>query len=322
MSADLRDRIYEKIARGGPCRDGVGQTCMAWTPERGDRIARRLGVEPFIRSPDPDRFDPGREVSWSLTMGVAWICRRTPDAVRDAWDAFRGECWEWGRWENGRRELHRLEPLTLQRLRLMHAIDQAVGWTMSPVDGVAELARVLRAGEVTATGIDTDDQPVEIPVRDWRYLDIRTDDRTARAVMIAAGRDARIRYVDVQLDRKELIREFPKDEAAPSPNYTVPCSGSADRWIADARPARPLAVARTRSRRGRPPAIRWDIVRQEAKRLMIENGPFSPDDPKWNARARLEGHLIDFVRKTQRVDIGLTQVREKLRTWSENQQPD
>src|SRR5690606_629429 len=35
------------------------------------------------------QFDPFSEAWWTLPMVVKWITKRTPDAVRETWDAFR-----------------------------------------------------------------------------------------------------------------------------------------------------------------------------------------------------------------------------------------
>jgi hypothetical protein len=45
---------------------------------------------------------------------------------------------------------------------------------------------------------------------------------------------------------------------------------------------------------GRPPAVHWDTVKGEVFRLMDENSEFGPDDPTWNAQARLEEKIEEF----------------------------
>jgi hypothetical protein len=49
------------------------------------------------------------------------------------------------------------------------------------------------------------------------------------------------------------------------------------------------------SKRGRKPAINWDMVDAEVFRLMDYHGPFSRDDPTWNAQARLEKEITKFI---------------------------
>ena len=73
------------------------------TPEEAEVEAKRLGLGSFARDPNPDDFDPLAEVNWTLPMAVAWISFRTVDAVREAWAAYRENCWHWlwRRWQNG-----------------------------------------------------------------------------------------------------------------------------------------------------------------------------------------------------------------------------
>jgi hypothetical protein len=60
------------------------------------------------------------------------------------------------------------------------------------------------------------------------------------------------------------------------------------------------------ARRGRPPKYDWGAIEQTVRYLMDENGDFSPDDPDWNAQARLEEALND------KFGIEKSAVRERL----------
>jgi hypothetical protein len=65
------------------------------TPAEAEAEASRLGLPKLAKKPDPAEFDPMKEPSWTLIMALAWIMWRTPDAVRNHWDAYRVECEDW-----------------------------------------------------------------------------------------------------------------------------------------------------------------------------------------------------------------------------------
>ena len=46
---------------------------------------------------------------------------------------------------------------------------------------------------------------------------------------------------------------------------------------------------------GRPTAVDWDVVKNEAIRLLNYHGEFGSDSPNWNAQARLEEALVAGV---------------------------
>ena len=48
---------------------------------------------------------------------------------------------------------------------------------------------------------------------------------------------------------------------------------------------------------GRPPAVDWDLVNEEAIRLMDYHGEFGPDSPEWNAQAKGRGRAGDDARR-------------------------
>jgi hypothetical protein len=62
-------------------------------------LGKKNGQQPFVSKPDPARFDPTGEADWTLAMIAAWIIWRTPESVRDHWDAYLFECTEWRSFE-------------------------------------------------------------------------------------------------------------------------------------------------------------------------------------------------------------------------------
>jgi hypothetical protein len=67
-------------------------------------------------------------------------------------------------------------------------------------------------------------------------------------------------------------------------------------------------------KRGRPRKYNWEVIKAETFVLMDHHGDFSPDDPEWNAQARLEEKLANFCQ----VQYGCepdSLLREKLPAW-------
>jgi hypothetical protein len=65
------------------------------SPEEAEKEVERLGLEKLASEPDKSLFDPVGETWWTLHMAVAWIAWRTTDKVRQYWDKYRRECWDW-----------------------------------------------------------------------------------------------------------------------------------------------------------------------------------------------------------------------------------
>jgi hypothetical protein len=78
-----RDDLITKVQRG------------EMTPADAESEAKRLGLRSLASEPDPNDYDPMREPFWTLPMAVAWIAYRTQNAVRNWWDEYRKECWDW-----------------------------------------------------------------------------------------------------------------------------------------------------------------------------------------------------------------------------------
>ncbi|WP_375460036.1 hypothetical protein, partial [uncultured Enterovirga sp.] len=68
-------------------------------------------------------------------------------------------------------------------------------------------------------------------------------------------------------------------------------------------------------RRGAKPKVDWDQMRKRALELFSYHGAFRPDDPSWNAQARLETALIEYAAATQKVELGVSTVRERITLW-------
>src|ERR1700722_4247291 len=65
------------------------------SPEQAEAWAREKSQPPFASTPDAARWEPMTEPDWTLAMTAAWIMWRTPEAVRENWNAYRTECSAW-----------------------------------------------------------------------------------------------------------------------------------------------------------------------------------------------------------------------------------
>jgi hypothetical protein len=71
----------------------------------------------------------------------------------------------------------------------------------------------------------------------------------------------------------------------------------------------------TASRRGRPPKYHWDLIETKGRQLMDHHGDFDPNDPEWDAQARLEEALIKFCEDTWNDAPALSSLRSKIAEW-------
>ena len=186
-------------------------------PAQAEEWARENGQRPFASMPDENAFDPMAEPYWSLGMTAAWILWRTASSVRNYWNVYRTECWEWRAQEavysDGRRErgwkIDQREPVslfdTLNEATRKHPDPSMVA---SPTACRGELWLRLRAGELTATGIAHGrKERVVIPKHDWIDLDHfepDCDDPDA----IGVFPEDQPRYFNVQVPKAEVVARW------------------------------------------------------------------------------------------------------------------
>lgn len=155
-------------------------------PDDAEDEARRLGLRPLRDVPDPARFDPMTKPVWTLAMAISWISWRNVDAVRDAWDEYRGQCWEWRKHQTklpsggGRGPgvyqgwaLSPRYPATLNYLSTSEACDRVEGNApvLSVRDARAALWEALAGNQIVATAVEcTSGRPLQIPSEEWTYL--------------------------------------------------------------------------------------------------------------------------------------------------------
>jgi hypothetical protein len=167
MRKATRDDLITSVQRGET------------TPADAEAEANRLGLGPFESEPDPNSYEPFREPFWTLPMAVAWIAYRIPDAVRNWWEDYRKECWDWHfrEWRVGPdgpvHQGHFLEQrskATLVRLQMVDAMRDQAG-LMSIAEAIDALRLAIRSGHLEATGINEDTgRRVTIPALQWHDL--------------------------------------------------------------------------------------------------------------------------------------------------------
>jgi hypothetical protein len=208
MEFSVRDDIIDKVRRG------------EMTPAEADAEAARLGFKPFAVEPDPSKFDPFREGWWTLPMAVAWIAWRSPDKIRECWDPYRAECWEWRfkKWRVGDdgpvhagHFLEQRRPATLSWLLFVEKYeasrDLLPQGAISISEAKTELWSALGKNAFHATGISTDTgERVAIPDCAWRdLLDIEERGRDVLRVREASGVWSNRGYNDVALRRQNIM---------------------------------------------------------------------------------------------------------------------
>lgn len=168
---------------------GLAQDGLATAAEL-EAMASRFGLKPFAESPDAEKMHPLQLATWSLPMAVAWIAWRAPDSVREQWDEYRKDCWHWRgfhrrlpvdggqTWfEISGEELVNKAPASVGELSLFEAVSDADLTKVMSVKSAREaLWSKLEGGELTASATDPMGNIVEIPAREWPYLELAHKD--------------------------------------------------------------------------------------------------------------------------------------------------
>ena len=72
-------------------------------------------------------------------MSVAWIAYRTPDAVRNWWDDYRKECWDW--------HFREWRLVALGQRKVFRVRGRGLSWRQQPWP-ILRLAFVLQKAEM------------------------------------------------------------------------------------------------------------------------------------------------------------------------------
>lgn len=181
----IRSAIMLRELLIGLVMDGV------MTSAEAEKLGGQWRLRPFTSRPKERLFDVNKEPTWSLVMTLSWIVWRDPSKVREAWDDYRTECWEWfavhrrlpidgdKKWhEVYGAELRPLEPLSAMSLSILEAIDSDPDdrrKLVSVKTAREDLWRMLTEGRIAATGLNANNAIAQIPAHDWPYLELVGD---------------------------------------------------------------------------------------------------------------------------------------------------
>lgn len=198
-----REILLDKVRRG------------QLTPDEAEQQAAKQGFGPLANKPDPVAFDPDRMAWWSPPMAVAWIAWRTLESVREQCADYAEPytCWVSGSWNvpvNGGEdwavidgyELKTLGPPTVGRLLLLPATRDAA------MDAERQLLAALAAGRIVAIAKDAGGSPVDIPQREWPYLEL-FEDGQADVLHRRDPYEVKLAYSEIKLLRDEIKRAWP-----------------------------------------------------------------------------------------------------------------
>jgi hypothetical protein len=201
------------------------------SPDAADAEAARLGLEPLAGCPCPDDFDPMAEVFWTPPMAAAWIAHRSPDAVREAWDAYRVKCrdWHFREWRVGPdgpvfagHFLEQRKPATLSWLRMTEVFNACQGEQNElsmPVDtAIGALLCAIRTACFDATGIDVSTGQ-RMQISDDNWCDLTLSEEANHAV--AKAGQAEPRFTDLRVPAAAIRGLWPS-ELPPATRHELP----------------------------------------------------------------------------------------------------
>jgi len=171
------------------CLIGLVMDGIAGVSEADD-FARRWGLAPMETHPQGEKYDPKKQVVWTLPMTLSWMIWRNYHRVREAMDSYRTDCWVWtpinrrlplnggADWYEIRgSELQSLTPLSIFKIGLMEALSDPdyENVSLSAKAAREELWANLTQGALTAVGIDREGKVGKIPEHEWPYLSLEAD---------------------------------------------------------------------------------------------------------------------------------------------------
>jgi hypothetical protein len=230
----VRSAIMLRDLLIGLVMDGV------MTSTDAETFARRWRVRALSSRPRERLFDVNREPAWSLVMTISWIVWRSPRKVREAWDDYRTECWEWfgmsrrlpvdggTEWyEVHGEELRALEPLSVMSLGILEAVDADPDDQQKLVSvktAREDLWQRLADGHIGATGLNANNSIVQIPAHEWPYLEL-AGDLTGHDYVIQRSLSLKAVYSQLRFSRLAVQGTWPKqgeaDEAEPDPTDSL-----------------------------------------------------------------------------------------------------
>jgi hypothetical protein len=192
------------------------------TPEEAEIEAQHLGVGPLATKPNPIDFEPAQMPYWSLPMALAWIAWRNIEQVREHCAEYRENWLSWfqGSWNvptDDGKEFRRIDGYELRSSRRSTVLRLARSESylsstetlpstcqMTIAKAEKELLFALAAGHLVAIAKDSAGKVVDIPQREWPYLELFEEQECD--VLKHDALDAIPAFTEVKLGRKDLQR--------------------------------------------------------------------------------------------------------------------
>jgi hypothetical protein len=205
---DARDILIDRVRRG------------TLSPDEAETEAAKQGFGPIATVPDPVGFDPDEMPWWSLPMALAWIAWRNTNSVREHCAEYRENWSHWvpGSWNvptNDGTEFARIDGYELKsvrhstagRLLIVEAyLDSARSLPstrqMTVSKAEKQLFAALAAGRIVAIAKDAAGNGVEIPQREWPYLQLFEEQE--RDVLKHDALDRAAAFSEIKLGRDDL----------------------------------------------------------------------------------------------------------------------
>jgi hypothetical protein len=214
-----RDVLIDRVRRGQ-----IG-------PDEAELEAKKQGFGPLATKPNPFAFDPDEMPWWSLPMAVAWIAWRNRTSVQEHCAEYRDKwlIWICGSWslptEDGNEfkridghELKTVGPSTVCRLSLSETWLKSKGQLptttkMTVSEAEKQLFAALAAGRIGAIAKDATGNVVDIPKREWPYLELWEDGQ--RDVLKHDSLEQPAAFSDIKLARDDLKKLWEEDLIQP-----------------------------------------------------------------------------------------------------------
>jgi hypothetical protein len=221
---DARDILIDRVRRG------------QLSPEEAETEAAKQGFGPLATVPDPLEFDPDEVPCWSLPMALAWIAWRNTNSVREHCAEYCENWLHWvpGSWNvptNDEAEFARIDGYELKSVRHSTAgrllfveayLDSARSLPstrhMTVSKAEKQLFAALAAGRIVAIAKDAAGNVVDIPQREWPYLQLYEEhecDVLKRGVL-----DREAAFSEIKLRRDDLKTVW--EEYLVEPNMIEP----------------------------------------------------------------------------------------------------
>lgn len=194
------------------------------TPEAAENEATLAGLGALVPNVPVEDFDPATQKRWTLLMALVWVLARNLTAVRNSWNDYVTSQYRWTSASTfisaGPRRLERRRPQWVHEIRPLRAGDFAFekmpGRSFSA--SMTKLRLALSNGSVRAWGRDLrqgirSDMAI-IPAENWDALQV------GLAFTVSGDGQDGLHfgdgipvYVDLMVERAELVDVFPGDSA-------------------------------------------------------------------------------------------------------------